>query len=94
VQVLNDLKEIYAVKIIHNADDDHVSAFLGTDKGLRIFVYKQAEQTITEHLTTLRNDASIIKSVYSMHFMGQDLYVSGQSQNLYILKGPSYQEVQ
>jgi hypothetical protein len=77
VQVLNDLKEIYAVKIIHNADDDHVSAFLGTDKGLRIFFYKQAEQTITEHLTTLRNDASIIKSVYSMHFMGQDLYVSG-----------------
>jgi hypothetical protein len=65
------------VKIIHNTDDDHVSVFLGTDKGLRIFVYKHAEQTITEHLTTLRNDASLIKSVYSMHFMGQDLYISG-----------------
>ena len=77
MQVLNDLKEIYAVKIIHNTDDDLVSSFLGTEKGLRIFVYKQAEQTITEHLTSLRNDASLIKSVYSMHFMGQDLYVSG-----------------
>ena len=77
MQVLNDLKEIYSVKIIHNTDDDHVSAFLGTDKGLRIFVYKQAEQTITEQLTTLKNDASLIKSVYSMHLMGQDLYISG-----------------
>ena len=79
VQVLNDLKEIYCVRIVHNTEDDYVTVFLGTDKGLRLFEYKALQQTISEQLTTLRNDPSLIKSVYSLHLLGQDLYISGQS---------------
>jgi len=43
VQVIQDIKEVYTVRVVYNSQEDKLSLFLGTDKGLRFFLYKQTQ---------------------------------------------------
>ena len=48
LQILSDVKEVYAARLIYNTEDDHVNFFVGTEQGLRVFLFKTSNQTLIE----------------------------------------------